>query len=78
MTMAIEPPAIYLPYDGPLIAIKRRTMEVRTICYGLGLREFGALGCQLWAEGGCLIVIPIDDDGSIKRHEEAHCNGWRH
>lgn len=72
------PPAIYLPYNGPMVVVRKLPMEVRTICHGLGLREIGVLGCAMWTEGGCLIVIPKNDDGSVRWHEEAHCAGWRH
>lgn len=75
---AIEPPAEYLPYDGSLVVLERAPMQVRAICRALGIVAFAVLGCQVWGAGGCLIVVPTNDDGSVRRHEEAHCNGWRH
>lgn len=73
-----QPPAEYLPYDGPVIELRLPMQRVKTICYVLGVRGIEVKGCGTFAPGGCLIVYPIEDDGAIREHELAHCNGWRH
>ena len=67
----------YLPYDGPLIELRLLPQQVIAVCRGLGAKG-APLGCQIWGNGGCLIVVPKHDDGTIRNHELAHCNGWKH
>ena len=85
MTPVLEPPSIYLPYDGPGIELVLPRQRVKTICFVLGVRKYDVQGCMIWAPGGCLIVIPQVGPGvtaaeqdAVRRHENAHCNGWRH
>lgn len=70
-------PDAYLPYDGPLIELRLPPERAIGVCRALGAQH-GALACQIWGNGGCLIVIPNTDDGTLRKHEMAHCNGWRH
>lgn len=83
-----EPPAIMLPYDGPMIEIRLPLQRVKTVCYAFGVRgeanQF-LMGCSTFRDGGCLLIIPEieprvskERQQQIRDHELAHCNGWRH
>ena len=77
--MIDAPPAIYSEYRGPLMEVRRPVRVINVICRYLGAKASGMIeGCQLWVNGGCLIFVREDDDGRIRRHELAHCNGWSH
>jgi hypothetical protein len=75
-----QPPAEYLPYDGPLVEVLRPLWQVQALCRDLGVKDAGTIyGCQLWPFGGCLIIIAdLPERKQIEEHEKAHCNGWRH
>lgn len=80
----LPPPLWDAPFTASLIEIQRPLPRVGAICRELGLRAPGIVyGCALWANGGCVIVIPRVDAAvseaeqqAIRRHETAHCNGW--
>lgn len=79
------PPQVYLPYDGPVIELQLPLQRVKTMCYVLGVRGKDVLGCGGYFDGGCLVVIPEigplvsdHDQRKLRKHELAHCNGWKH
>jgi len=76
----LAPPSNMLPYTGPLVRIERPLWQVGQICRALGDPENGTIyGCQTWGIGGCLEVIATTPErNQVIRHEDAHCNGWRH
>lgn len=77
----LAPPSNMLPYTGPLVRIERPLWQVGQICRALGVEEYDRTiyGCQTWGEGGCLEVIARTPERvQVIRHEDAHCNGWRH
>jgi hypothetical protein len=53
--------------------------EVDKLCRRIGAKAPFGLAIKGCAKGGptaCAIVIPLNDRGTIFRHERAHCNGW--
>lgn len=70
-----QPPAEYLPYDGPVVELRLSLQRVKTICYVMGVRGNDIRGCAGMLPGGCLIVFAYEAD---REHELAHCNGWKH
>jgi hypothetical protein len=82
----VVPPARWdFPYDGPGIVLELPRAKVNAVCRVLGVDEKPSRqvwGCAMWANGGCLIILPriddivsVADQAAIRRHEEAHCNG---
>jgi len=82
MLNILQPPADYLPYDGPLVELVRPLQQVGELCELLGVKDEAGktiYGCSLWTIGGCLIVVAdLLERKQIEDHEKAHCNGWRH
>ena len=82
------PPALYdHPYPGKLYVEEKRLSEVHELCHALGVPAIAPIyGCALRLSHGCHIIIPIVGVGGvaprtyaiIRRHETAHCNGWKH
>jgi hypothetical protein len=76
-----EPPARFLPYTGPLQVMEQSFYEVNQTCRALGMRE-SVYGCQIGNKYLCTIVLDTDLPKALyeklKRHELAHCNGWKH
>ena len=81
MPLAVLPPPVEFdhPYGGPVIERVVHLDEARRICARMGLN---ADACSWTAHGKCYVVIPrngpVRDQGSYRRHEVAHCNGWDH
>lgn len=79
--MILEPPAQYLPYDGPLEIRRMLPQEVGHFCRERGLKGW-PLACKFWEDGICVIVVPWLNNPDAERkyinHEKAHCNGWTH
>lgn len=81
------PPAIYdhAP-DGPYYIEHRTLVDVNQMCKALGVEGLFVWGCAIPAKTGCYVIIPLLGKGGvgtwqylrIRRHELAHCNGWRH
>jgi len=76
----LAPPANMLPYTGPLVRIERPLWQTGQICRSLGIETDRTIyGCQVWGQGGCLEIIASGQQREqVIRHEDAHCNGWRH
>lgn len=82
--MIIEPPPQYVhPTSGPVIERRLTAEEVENIC------GRGSQACSLKplsADGTCFLWMPIVGRGGVgsrtfaalRRHEIAHCNGWKH
>jgi hypothetical protein len=74
----ISPPARYdHAYKGKMIVRMASTPEVNRACHGGGACTI-ALALR---HGVCSIVLPNDQPAyfdAYRRHEIAHCNGWRH
>lgn len=79
------PPTIYdHSFSGTLIELRWTAEQIDWAC------DPGALACAYTNVGGdsqvCIINIPVVGPGGIaprtyaimRRHEIAHCNGWRH
>lgn len=77
--MTLIPPAIYdhTP-DMPVIEKVLTHAEVTKRCVLAGMKESptGWNGCTFIIKGTCYIYRVADD--LVRRHEQAHCNGWRH
>jgi hypothetical protein len=83
----LPPPAQYdVPWTGELTEQVLPLEEVPPTCNEMGTNNRYAWGCQrMLAPRHCLIVIPKVGRSvsaflqkEIRRHELAHCNGWRH
>ncbi len=81
-----EPPQEFALYEKPSVEIVLPLNRVNVVCRGLGIVTRRLVhGCQKFGYGGCLIVIPAvgagvaqDDQDAVRRHEIAHCAGWKH
>ena len=81
----LHPPAEFVhPYPGPFEEWSLPIREVRKNCVKfLGHRAREARGCAVYRGMKCLIIYPNTpyrgiDPLDIRRHELAHCNGWKH
>jgi hypothetical protein len=81
----VPPPEYDHPYYGVLIVIPARDQNhVREMCPKTKFPPMGALGCTILQKGTCWVVMAPDADIKaagfspelVKRHENAHCNGW--
>jgi len=80
MIFVMEPPPQYVhPYRGPLVEHVLPLAKARALCAKRGLT---ADACSWIKDGKCYIVIPtggpVKQLAPYRRHEIAHCNGWRH
>jgi hypothetical protein len=73
------------PYAGTLFEDVLPIAQVDAECRRLtgATREKTVRGCSVKYPGGCLIIYPNApirgiDPLDIRRHEIAHCNGWKH
>lgn len=61
----------------PVIEWRLPRMSVAAIC---ATTNAVALGCQMWRDGKCVIVLPEGlgepQLSALRKHELAHCNGW--
>jgi hypothetical protein len=75
----VAPPARF-DHPHPNMVVRYLTpAEVDALCRRIGGRApkgLPILGCSKGGPRACAIVLPLDDDGTILRHERAHCNGW--
>ena len=88
--MILEPPPQYVyPPTVPLYVEERRLSDVGELCRALGVvadQDQIVYGCALPGPSSCYIIIPLQGIGgvgprtyaAIRRHEIAHCNGWKH
>ena len=85
----LPPPNWIAPPPLTMIELRLSLAQIETICRALGAANAEAqkdvFGCSVWGAGGCLIVVPKVEMGSteqdqarVRKHEVAHCNGWRH
>jgi hypothetical protein len=51
--------------------------QVENLCHRVGAPR-GALACAIGTGPRCIIVLPHGASAALKRHELAHCAGWRH
>ena len=81
MLFVLEPPAYYVhPYNGPVIERVLPLAQAQALC---AKRGAPADACSWITKGRCYIVLPskgapVKDINAYRRHEIAHCNGWRH
>ena len=84
----VPPPAVYdHAYNGKLNVRQGTMAQVEYYCHtkqGI-VSQYEALGCSLPNGRSCFIMIPriggrvtASFQAQIRRHEIAHCNGWRH
>jgi hypothetical protein len=70
------PPAQYdRPYRGKLTMVYLDHLQIRRICGGL------AVACAVVGKGRCTVYMSGLNNWrtqATRRHEIAHCNGWRH
>ena len=81
-----SPPAIYAKdcETPPALELRLPLNRLNVVCRMLGAEGGQALhGCSLFAIGGCLVIVPKvegavtqADQDAVRKHEEAHCNGW--
>ncbi len=78
--VALPPPQYDHPFPGQVVEKRLSFAEVRRVCKG-------GLACSwprvtIRSKDGkiigsyCLVILPLHDRGTLKRHEVAHCNGW--
>lgn len=77
--MTLIPPAIY--DHTPSIPVIEKVLtheEVTKQCVNIGMSTspLGWNGCT-FIIGGICYIWRVDND-LVRRHEQAHCNGWRH
>ncbi len=78
--MILDPPARYdLPFVGPpVVESVLDAMEVDHLCRQGGAKAVGQIiGCSFTLGRYCFIILS-EDSAVLRRHEIAHCNGWRH
>jgi hypothetical protein len=78
MLMPLTPPPQYdHPYAGPVEVDRASAETVQHVC---GVWELRACAIRM-PDKTCLIVLlntlPASVQAAFRRHEEAHCNGWR-
>lgn len=86
IAVSLLPPAEFdYPYAGTLFEDVLPIAQVDAECRRLTgtTRKKLIRGCAVKYPGGCLIVypdVPVKgvDSRDIRRHEIAHCNGWKH
>lgn len=76
------PPTTYdHPYPGQVIEMRMTTAQVNSLCLKMGANDPGGffIGCS-WLDISkrCYIVVSDDNYAAVRRHEMAHCNGWKH
>ena len=73
------PPARF-DHSHPNMAVRYlNPAEVDRLCRRIGAKSPFGLTIKGCAKGGpksCAVVVPVSDNGTIFRHERAHCNGW--
>jgi hypothetical protein len=77
--MAVMPPPAF--DHAPRMPVKEQVLDLRSVdvvCrqHGLPTLQYLYNGCAFVVKGVCYIWR-VDDD-SVRRHELAHCNGWKH
>lgn len=76
--MILDPP-MQQPYTGPLTEWIMPAPQVDAYCRSAGAKERGQIiGCQFWVGKHCFIVLSQHAVPALRKHEIAHCNGWRH
>lgn len=79
--MILEPPAAFdHPYTGPVVEWVVPAPEADRICRVGGLKAYGEqiIGCSFKIGETCYIVLARHAQAVLRKHETAHCNGWRH
>lgn len=77
--MIDPPPAYDFPYPGPLTEWVLPAKDIDPTCRKAGVRgAFQIMACQFEIGDRCYLVLPMDTPNRYRRHENAHCNGWRH
>jgi hypothetical protein len=73
---SVPPPARYdHSYRGKLTVVYLDHLQIRRVCGGL------AVACAVVGKGRCTVYMSGLDNWKTRitrRHEIAHCNGWRH
>lgn len=74
--MILEPPPQYV-HAFPGVVVERRLtiQEIEATC---GRGNMACSWPPLAPGGKCFIWVPFDADPKLRRHELAHCNGWKH
>lgn len=78
--MILEPPHSYVrSYSGPITEWVMTASQVDAYCRSAGAVSIGQIvGCQFFVGKHCFIVLSEHAVEILRRHERAHCNGWRH
>lgn len=83
------PPASWITAPPPPTAELQLPLDtLGFVCGALGVQAARSqiiYGCMIWRDGRCLLILPKiqteitkADQRQVRRHEMAHCNGWRH
>lgn len=68
-------------FPGVVQEVIMRAPDVDAFCRarpGMSERAGQIIGCQFFEGGKCVIVLSKHAVPFLRRHETAHCNGWRH
>ncbi len=77
--MVMEPPAIYSHPYAPLTEWIEAAPEVDRLCRSAGAQgNEQIVGCSFKLGAHCYIIISKHAVEVLRRHETAHCNGWKH
>ncbi len=77
--MILEPPAIYDHPYAPLTESIYKAPMADKLCRQTGLKgDYQIIGCQFFIGKHCFILISEHALIPLRRHETAHCNGWKH
>lgn len=67
------------PYTGHVIEMVMKTEQVDRFCQkSAPVWPLQYYGCSWIKEGVCYMVLSATNTDYIRRHEQAHCNGWPH
>ena len=66
------------PYTGPIIEMIQPHETVQILCKAAGKQPWEVFyGCS-WKKGETCYIVMSSTDKAVRRHEMAHCNGWKH
>lgn len=79
----LPPPQFDRPPDMPVIEVVIPRQAMDRHCRAQGLTGDGViLACTMSHDAVCVVFLPDDTPTPLidvlRRHETAHCNGWRH
>jgi len=77
--MILEPPSQYLAPYATLTEWILDAPEVDWLCRTAGVKSASqVIGCSFKIGDRCYIILSSHAVDVLRRHETAHCNGWRH